>query len=53
VTIIFRLWLFKKGAPNKIDSLRNISKWDCKRNLFLQNSTKFKCCVTYAMLCDL
>jgi len=32
VTVIFRSWLFKKGAPNKIDSLKNISRWDCKIN---------------------
>jgi len=26
MTIIFRSWLFKKGAPNKSDSLKKIFK---------------------------
>jgi len=32
MTIIFRSWLFKKWAPNKIDSLKNISRLDCEIN---------------------
>ena len=32
MTIIFRSWLFNKGAPNKIDSLKSISRWDWKIN---------------------
>jgi len=31
MTIIFRLWLLKKGAPNKIDSLKKhfeVRLWD-------------------------
>jgi len=26
MTIIFKSWLFKTGAPNKIDNLKNISR---------------------------
>jgi len=28
MAIIFISWLFKKGGPNKIDSPKNISRWD-------------------------
>jgi len=32
MTIMFRSWLFKKRAPNKIDSLKTISTQEWKIN---------------------
>jgi len=45
MTIVYRSWLFKKGAPNKIDSLKNVSRWDWKIKL---NSAKQHEFLTFA-----
>jgi len=41
MTIIFRSCLFKKGAPNKIDSLKSNSRWDWKFNPTSEKQHKF------------
>jgi len=41
MTIIFRSWLFNEGAPNKIDSLKNISRLECKINPTSAKQHKF------------